>query len=330
MLARIRNSSMLRQSVLVFAGSMVLSVCGFASQAIASRKLGVEVYGALAALISAYQIAAIPGGFLGPVVARLAAEFRALHDDGHLRGLATAVARGFTVIGLGYVVVAAIFAVPFARFLNVPVWSAPVVGLLAALALFIVALRAIAQGTQDFLEFAISNAVEGVAKVAGIVVCIAAGLRLLGGIAGFLIGPLCAIIFLGGRLMARYSLAPLRTVHYDWRKIASASGGAASAQIALTLLPTADVVLVRHFFPQSEAGLYAAASIAGKILLYLVGFIPTVLLPQAADRHARGARTREVLFASLGLLAAISVGGLLVFKFFGLLVLHALVGHAFD
>ena len=75
---------------------------------------------------------------------------------------------------------------------------------------------------------------------------------------------------------------------------------------------------MKHYFPAHEAGLYAAASLGGKMLLYLVGFVPTVLLPQAADRHARGARTREVLAGSLAMLVAVALCGLLVFYFFGL------------
>ena len=93
-LERLRASAMLKQSLLVFAASMVLNVCGFVAHAIASRQLGVTVYGGLYALINAAVIAALPAAFVAPVVAQLAAEFRALHDDGHLRGLTDSVAGG--------------------------------------------------------------------------------------------------------------------------------------------------------------------------------------------------------------------------------------------
>jgi len=69
---------------------MVLNVCGFVAHAVASRQLGVAAYGGLYALINAALIAALPVAFVAPVVAQLAAEFRALHDDGHLRGSPTA------------------------------------------------------------------------------------------------------------------------------------------------------------------------------------------------------------------------------------------------
>lgn len=329
-LERLQTSAIVKQSLLVFSAGMVLNVCGFVAHAVASRQLGVVAYGGLYALINAALIAALPAAFVAPVVAQLAAEFRALHDDGHLRGLTDGIASAFAKLGVIYLVVACAGALAFAQFLHVPAWSVPIVGLLAGIALFVNALRAIAQGTQDFVGYGISNAVEGIAKVGGIVILIAIGFRLGGGIVGFLLGPLCALVYLGLRLRRRYAASEPRWVQYDWRRILNAGAGAAAATIAIALMGSADVVLVKHYFAPHEAGLYAAASLGGKMLLYLVGFVPTVLLPQAADRHARGVRTRDVLAGSLATLAVVALFGIAVFNFFGLLVLHALVGHAFD
>jgi O-antigen/teichoic acid export membrane protein len=329
-LERLRASAMLKQSLLVFSGGMVLNLCNFIAHAVASRELGVIVYGGLYALINAALIAALPAAFVGPVVAQLSAEFRALHDDGHLRGLTESVAEAFARLGLLYMVIAAFAAIPFSWFLHVPVWSAQFVGLIAGAALYLSALRAVAQGTQDFVGFALSNSFEGIAKVVGIGVLLAVGLKLGGGIIGFFLGPLCALVYLGVRLRKRYSVAESRSVRYDWRRILNASAGSAAATISLALIGSADVVLVKHYFDPHDAGLYAAAALGGKMLLYLVGFIPTVLLPQAADRHARGAQTREVLAGSLLMFFIVAAFGLFVFRYFGLTVLHALVGHAFD
>jgi O-antigen/teichoic acid export membrane protein len=329
-LERLRTSAIVKQSLLVFTTGMVLNVCGFVAHAVASRQLGVAAYGGLYALINAALIAALPVAFVAPVVAQLAAEFRALHDDGHLRGLTDSIAGGFAKLALLYLLVATAGMFPFARFLHVPIWSVPFVGLIAGVALFVNSLRAIAQGTQDFVGYGFSNAAEGIAKVIAIVALIALGLRFGGAVIGFLIGPLCALIYLTLRLKRRYAASPPHRVHYDWRRILNAGAGAAAATIAIALMGSADVVLVKHYFPEHAAGLYSAASLGGKMLLYLVGFVPTVLLPQAADRHARGARTRDVLAGSLTMLVAVALCGLFIFYFFGLDVLHALVGHAFD
>ncbi|HXM06029.1 MAG TPA: hypothetical protein VN936_01130, partial [Candidatus Acidoferrum sp.] len=87
---------------------------------------------------------------------------------------------------------------------------------------------------------------------------------------------------------------------------------------------------IKHFFTADQAGIYSAASLGGKILLYFVGFVPTVLLPQAAERHVRGERTRYALAMCVAFLLGIGIVGLIAVRYFGILLLHALVGHAFD
>ncbi|MHB8146024.1 MAG: MATE family efflux transporter [Vulcanimicrobiaceae bacterium] len=328
--ARLKSSGMMRQSALVFTASMVLSVGGFAFHAIASRRLGVAEYGTLYALISAFTLATLPAGLLAPVIVRFAAEFRALHDDRHIRGLTLSLARGFGAIGFVYIAIASIFAQPIAHFLHVPAWTIPIVGVLAAIGLASGAGRSVVQGTQSFGTYSGSIVAEGVMKVVGLVAFTALGWNLIGGILGFMVGSVCGLGFVGWRLLRHYRRVQPAKVSYDWRRIAGASGASAAIAIAGAFIGSADVVLVKHFFDPALAGIYSAASLVGKIPLYFVGFIPTVLLPHATDRHARGERTRGVLAVSLGMFAVFSVGSLIVFKFFGIVVLHALVGRKFD
>ena len=299
-LARLRASAMIKQSLLVFAASMVLNICGFIAHAVASRQLGVTTYGELYALINAAVIAALPAAFVAPVVAQLAAEFRALHDDGHLRGLPTVVSGGFAKLALVYLALALLGSFRFARFLHVPVWSVPFVGAhrgrrtlrqRAALR------RARYAGLRRLLAFQ-----RGRRRRQGARQSACSSPSVLNSAARS--SASCSDrsvrwpIF-GFASPARYASSRSQSVRYDWRRILNAGAGAAAATVAIALMGSADVVLVKHFFDAHAAGLYAAASLGGKTLLYLVGFVPTVLLPQAADRHARGAQTREVLFMSL-------------------------------
>ena len=244
------------------------------------------------------SIAALPAAFVAPVVAQLAAEFRALHDDGHLRGLTRQRRRGFARLGLRLsggrgLRRRAVRALP------------PRAGVVGAVRRSARRRRALLEraARRSRKERKISSATrsrtrsKASRKSAASSLLIAVGFKLGGGIVGFFLGPLCALIYLGLRLRRRYANAQPHDVRYDWRRILNAGAGAAAATIAVTLMGSADVVLVKHYFDAHAAGLYAAASLGGKMLLYLVGFIPTVLLPQAADRHARGAQTREVLVA---------------------------------
>ena len=67
----------------------------------------------------------------------------------------------------------------------------------------------------------------------GIGVLIAVGFKLGGAIFGFLLGPLCALIYLWFRLSRRYASSRSQSVRYDWRRILNAGAGAAAATIAI-------------------------------------------------------------------------------------------------
>src|SRR5262249_55225187 len=68
-----------------------------------------------------------------------------------------------------------------------------------------------------------------------------------------------------------------------------------------------DVILAATFLPSKQVGVYAAAALAGKVVLFLPAAIVTVLLPKAAARAAAGLASRRILLASLGVTLAISL-----------------------
>lgn len=327
---RVTKSGMLGSGALVFAASMGLNIGSFVFHAIASRKLGVADYGGFYALISLYFLAATPALLFGPVITKFSAEFRALHDDAHLRGLVQLIAIAFGIIGVVYIVVGIVFAAPLGGYLHVPSWAIPIVGFLVAMGLLSSALRAIGQGTHDFFNYAWSVTAEGVAKVVALLLLAIGTLTIARSVAGFLIGVIVGLGVMAFPLVRRYGRVHSASIRLDWHRIWATTGGAAAMTVTSALIGYADIVLVKHYFPAQEAGLYSAASLGGKILLYVVGFVPIVLLPHATDRFARGERTRDTIFSALGFIAIAGIVGVVAFRFFGLYLLHALVGHEFD
>jgi O-antigen/teichoic acid export membrane protein len=309
---------------------MVLSVGGFVFHALASRRLGIQEYGALYALISLYSLAIIPASLFSPVVTKYSAEFRALHDDGHVRGLIEVALRAFGAIGVAYILCSIVFAAPIGRFLQVQPWEVPMIGLMSAAGIFSSVLRAIGQGLQEFPAFAGSMSAEGIGKVVALALLGAVGLTVFRGTTAFLIGMLLGIAFMAYPLLKRYLRFAALPITLDWRRILATTGGAACIAVTTAVMGFADVIIVKHFFSANDAGLYSAASLSGKILLYFVGFVPAVLIPQATDRHLRGERTRQTLWLALLFVSVVSVVGVAAYHVGGLLLLHVLVGKSFD
>ena len=100
-------------------------------------------------------------------------------------------------------------------------------------------------------------------------------------------------LFLAGRGAARLPLAT------------RANAGAALGLTALWALAYGDVLVARLAFSGDEAGAYAAAAVASKVLLLVPIAATTVLFPLVAVLHDR-TRERRHLLAGLGVVAAAS------------------------
>jgi O-antigen/teichoic acid export membrane protein len=68
--------------------------------------------------------------------------------------------------------------------------------------------------------------------------------------------------------------------------------------LAFASLTNVDVIMAAYFLPDDQAGVYAAAALVGKAVLFLPAAIVTVLLPKAAVRKAAGFSPHKILLAS--------------------------------
>ena len=328
--SRLRDSAFLRQGVLVFAGSTYLNAAGFVFHAIVQRTLGPDGYGTFYALLAASTVVTSLTTIAIPVVTRLAAEFRALGDTAHLRGLVVGVGRALIAGGIATLVASAVFAVPLGAYFRAPAWAIPATAALLIAVVVSNAYRAVSQGLLDFESYAISTFLDGTVKAIATIAFALFGFKLFGAIGGFFAGSATGSVISLMQVLRPALAGPEAPVRFDWRRIAHAAAGSAALAVCAALLGNVDVIVVRGAFDGTTAGLYAAAAQSAKILLFGVGFVPQVLLPQATDRRARGQSTGGVLLAAAGVTLALGALCLVAFDAFGPLVLRALGGARYE
>ncbi|MGB6985179.1 MAG: hypothetical protein WBD74_04285 [Candidatus Aquilonibacter sp.] len=324
------SRAIVNASALVFGATLVLSIGGFLFHAIASRRLGVDDYGSLYALISLYTIVGLPVSVFAPVVTKYSAEFGALHDDAHLRGLIGFIMRVFVIVGAIYIIACFGLAMPLAGFFHLASWQVPIVGVMAAAGILSATMRSIGQGIHEYAAYAWSLMGEGVVKVAALAFFVVVGLTTFRASAAFLCGIVAGAALIAMPLIGRYRRIEPAAVHLDWNRIFATTAGATALTLTTAAMGFGDVLIVKHYFLANQAGLYSVASLCGKILLYFVGFIPAILIPQATHRHARGEQTRKILWAAVAFIFVVAALGVISFKVGGVFVLHVLAGNAFD
>lgn len=330
-LGRLLNSDFLRHGILVFAGTMTTNVLSYAFNFIFSRHLGVENYATLAALIGGFMLFSIPSTAINLIAVKYAAEYHAVGDAARLRRLSTKTLMLTSLLALAIFVAGALLQPQIAAFLHIAN-DAAITWTLAIIALGIVmpSARGIVQGCQDFRQFSISLVLEAFLKLLVAVALVYAGFGVAGAMAGWAIGTALALLYTLWAVRAHFGTQKRYVrLSLEFGPLLSTVGMITVATALLTFLSFIDVVLVKHYFSAHEAGLYSAANLTGKIVLFLVGFLPTVLLPKVVKKAKNGESSLPLLLQAAGVCAVISGVVLLGFSSKPQLIVTTLAGRAF-
>jgi O-antigen/teichoic acid export membrane protein len=304
MIARIRNSDLVRHGAIAFAGVVIASAANYLFYILISRRAGVETYGVVTSLISAILVLSAPATVVQLIAARLAADLEARGDVAALRKLSDGVTLWTAAFAAVFVVAGVLARQPLADFFHLTsagpiVISAITFGLLT----IVTAQRGVLQGAHHFGDFSASQALDGITKLAvGVPLVVPFGAS--GGLLGLAASQAVALAYSLYAFRARFGMlrAPLAL---DRKLIARVVSHVGLGQITFTVLAFYDVPLIKHAFDARTAGLYAAASLVGRALLAILSFVPIVIMPKATARAAAGHSPLPMLGAALGLSVAV-------------------------
>jgi O-antigen/teichoic acid export membrane protein len=195
--------------------------------------------------------------------------------------------------------------------------------------IFNVAGLAFFQGLQRFIWLGSLGLLSVVGKI-----LISAGLIQSGlGVEGALLGVLLSMILI--YLIAMINLfsslpaqVPYQHFHINLSSIKRVAPVVA-ATTAFAAMTQLDMAIVNWYFPSKEAGLYAAASVLGKAVLYLPGGLILALFPIVSENHAKGSDSfgifRQAVIVTILLCSLIAC----IYWFFGDLIISILYGESY-
>jgi glycosyltransferase involved in cell wall biosynthesis/O-antigen/teichoic acid export membrane protein len=268
--------------------------------AIFARLLGVAGYGSLAALVAAFLIFQVAASALQLTVAR--------EGQGALAAVRRWLPRllWLTVACAG---VSALLREPIADLIGVPEapWAAAC-ALPAALGSIALAVeRGALQGAQRYRLVGWSIVAEAGARLGVGLGLYAAGLGVTGAFLGTFVSVLLAAAWLAPPLVDLLRREPVAEPR---RRIAALAGRGWVAVLALMLLGLleyVDVIVVKHRAAPADAGAYAAASVAARMVLWVAIGLGLYLLPEAARRVRAGEDAGPLFARVLKLIVVLSL-----------------------
>jgi O-antigen/teichoic acid export membrane protein len=270
---------------------------------IAARSLGPSKYSDLVTLVAIVGLLAFPLGGVQFAIAQRTAQWAARadrHAIGHLyrRGLVWSLMAGAALF-----VVVAVCSGPIQRGLHVGSRTA-VILMGATLVPTIVSpmVLGLAQGLERFLLFSFGQVVGPVARIAFLLPLIVLGAGVPGALGATFGGSLVAVVVPVLVLAAWAQRPPESAIPHPGTQSASlwgALGISVGGILGLTALTSLDVVVAKLSLTSHVAGLYGAASLVGRLILFLPSAVAFVLVPKVSSRSATGRDTRALIRPSL-------------------------------
>lgn len=293
---------------------------------LAGRFLGKVYYGELASIISLFGIISIIQMTIGLTLVKfIAAEKNTKSVNNLIRW-----ADWWSILGgiaLGFLLL--IFSPFLVSFLKL---SQPTIAyLLAPAILFTIMLnteRSVLQGIMSFSRYAISMIVEVCGKLAftGIFV-VWLGYKAFGAMAALVFGVAFSFL-ITRRYLSSYLTGPKKDMP-DIRPLFKYAVPVLVQGLALTSMYSTDLLLVKHFFSSSDAGIYASLAVLGRVAYFGSSPVANAMFPLIAKNHSHGRSYHHIFFLSVLITIGISSAVVVFYSLFPAMIIAPLFGKDF-
>jgi O-antigen/teichoic acid export membrane protein len=322
-------SRLAKSSVWLFAGGITGGILGYVFQITMGRMLGVEQYGVFIAIIALMSILSSPLGTLTMMISRRASAFIVEAKQDSLTHM-------FQYITIRSFLVACLFLVPILLYTEViqeflRINNATYLYLLCALILISFPQsinNAYLQGLQYFKWISANGVIGVVLKLLIAIWLVSLGYGVSGALLAVVISSFVILIFsyILLRKFFKFQKNIFRKKDYFSFKTAFP---VLIANISFAVMTQIDMVLVEYYFSENQAGIYAAASILGKVVMYLPGGIVIALFPMVAENFAKGKSSLNYLLQAITITGIICLAGAFFYYFFSGAVVDILYGESY-
>lgn len=311
-LSRLSSDRLLRYNAIYLSGTLAAGAFGYVFHFVAGRMLGPAQYAVVASAVAALYILTLPALVVQTVSARFTSVAAGKANLGNVPGLIIRISALGLAVGLVIVIPLLAASGSLSAYLQISDRRLIVcLALSSLIALLLSTTRGALQGLRRFVALSVNAGLDMATRVVSAIVLVVAGLGSLGGAIALVIGPAAAyaeslFLFRGMRKAQVGEEASLAQVG---RYAVMATVGA----MGTTYLYNADVILSKHYLLASAAGIYAAASVLGRVVYFLGVTVAQVMFPEVAALHARNEPHYHVVDKSLGLMVVIASGLTLIY-----------------
>lgn len=316
-------------SALMLVSGILVGILGYVCHIIVGRLLTMQEYGLFTAMLAVITIASVPVGAIGTVISRQASEYCATDDRQTLSILYCSVNRFLLRAAAVLALLGGVLS-PFVRdYFHL---ESIVPALLFLLAIFLnfisVNNSAHLQALQRFNWVSVNAIVGAFSKIIFCAGFVAAGFGLTGAILGITLAYAVAWMASYFPIHAHVPKGPKSYRPIQFLAIKSVAP-VFLANLAFVILTQLDSLLVVQYFNGRDAGIYVAAAVLGKAIMYLPSAIVQSMFPMVAENEAMQRSSAHLFIQALLMTLGLGTVGALLYFFFSNQIMALLYGQRY-
>lgn len=293
MIKKIISHPLFSGSVVMVGGSMVVNAVNYLYHLLMGRILGPVDYGSLASIYSLlYIISIVPISSSFAVVKFIST---AKNEEEKARVYYSIKQFVFKLAIVSGSIIALISPL-IANFLHLETISVFFVAPILFLSLIILVDQSSMQGVLKFYGVVIPNLSSAIFKLIFGLIFVYLGFSVAGATFGIVLGMIVTYfvtIWLRGNLFQEKVKSK-----FQMNKFFKYAFPVLIQALAFTSIFTFDVILVKHYLPAFDAGLYASLSMLGKIIYFASSPLTAAMFPIVSGRRAKGEKYKSVFLMS--------------------------------
>ncbi len=266
-----------------------------------TRKLTHADYGIYMSLISFIGLVTIPSQSITMLLVQYTTQFFSKKQTNKAARLYSISLRYLTFLSFIVFLLFLSFSKSFANFLHIQtltfLW---ITGIVISLSFFSIVNNAFLQSLLKFNFMAWMGVAATLSRILVATVFLLLGFQVFGVLWGVLIGAVVQVCL---------SFYPLRflfkstyeKISLSKRDLLSYALSVSVIGFALTSFTSTDIILVKHYFNPTDAGLYSILSLIGRVIFYLTAPISTVLFPLIIKKFHQGSDFLKTFYLALSL-----------------------------
>jgi len=317
MIKKIKNNPFLKNSAILFAGTMTVNVLNYIFHLLLGRMASIELYGEIESLISLSHIISIPAATLGMIVIKYSAHTKAENNPYGSWVIFKAFNQKIITLGIPFFLLAIAITPLVKNFLKInEFWPIILVWIVMFLGFFTSVSNGILTGWQKFKESSGASVVGTVIKIIVGVGLVKLGLGASGAMSGFIFSSLAIYIITIWNLRFTKNKNQNSENKVDFTAMKKYLLPALMGIVSISILSNVDMVLAKNKLDAISSGQYGALTVASKAIFFATGVLASVLFSMSAEEnHRKGNSLRQLRNAFLLTLLATVAATIFYFVF---------------